>query len=110
MSAEAKDLIRRLLVADPRARLTATTVLEHPWVRDKEIAKAGVFELAGDGIARLAEQRVATRLLSCSVRTVSEAGSQRLVKRRSFSVPDMEAHKALMEKAAANVPPPQRQN
>eukprot|EP00299_Pterocystis_sp_00344_P012669 c6114_g1_i3.p1 GENE.c6114_g1_i3~~c6114_g1_i3.p1 ORF type:complete len:201 (+),score=52.24 c6114_g1_i3:524-1126(+) len=31
-SEAAKDLIRRLLVVDPRFRLTANEVLEHPWI------------------------------------------------------------------------------
>merc|ERR1712080_377945 len=31
-SAEVKDLITKLLVIDPSARLTASQVLEHPWL------------------------------------------------------------------------------
>ena len=30
---EAKNLIKALLVKDPKSRLTATQVLEHPWVK-----------------------------------------------------------------------------
>jgi len=32
ISADAKDLVRRLLRADPGSRLTASAVLEHPWI------------------------------------------------------------------------------
>lgn len=33
VSEDAKDLIRHLLVRDPRKRYSAQEVLEHPWVR-----------------------------------------------------------------------------
>ena len=33
ISASAKDLIKRLLHIDPKARLTAAEILQHPWVR-----------------------------------------------------------------------------
>lgn len=33
VSAAAKDLIRRLLVADPKKRLTAKEALEHPYLK-----------------------------------------------------------------------------
>merc|ERR1711974_581168 len=33
ISLEAKDLISKLLVKDPRKRLSAEQVLEHPWVK-----------------------------------------------------------------------------
>jgi len=33
VSAEAKDLISKLLVVDPEARLTMAAVLEHPWLK-----------------------------------------------------------------------------
>ena len=33
VSADAKDLVRKLLVVDPKKRLTATEVLGHSWIR-----------------------------------------------------------------------------
>lgn len=33
MSADAKDLIQKLLVVDPRKRLTALEALDHPWFK-----------------------------------------------------------------------------
>jgi hypothetical protein len=35
----AKDLVRRLLVVDPAARLTATQCLSHPWVTAGEVPR-----------------------------------------------------------------------
>lgn len=34
ISSSAKDFVRKLLVKDPRARLTAAQALSHPWVRE----------------------------------------------------------------------------
>nr|UXX22575.1 calmodulin-domain protein kinase 11 [Hevea brasiliensis] len=38
ISESAKDLVRRMLVRDPRKRITAHEVLCHPWVRDDGVA------------------------------------------------------------------------
>jgi MAP kinase interacting serine/threonine kinase len=37
ISAEAQDLVRRLLVRDPQKRYTADQVLAHPWIRMEEM-------------------------------------------------------------------------
>ncbi|KAI5066767.1 hypothetical protein GOP47_0017295 [Adiantum capillus-veneris] len=36
VSSSAKDFVRKLLVKNPRARLTASQALSHPWVREEE--------------------------------------------------------------------------
>ncbi|CEG69021.1 Putative CAMK/CAMK1 protein kinase [Rhizopus microsporus] len=36
ISAEAKNLIDRLLTFDPKDRITAEEALEHPWIMNKE--------------------------------------------------------------------------
>ena len=41
VSESAKDLVRRLLVADYRSRLSAGAVLRHPWVAQAAAAEAG---------------------------------------------------------------------
>ena len=61
VSAEAKDLIRRLLVVDHRTRLSAQAALAHPWIADGEISRQGSFRLQGDGIVRLNSHRELTR-------------------------------------------------
>ena len=70
VSDDAKDLVRRLLVADHRARLTATAVLSHPWVAQAAVIEGmapptselaslpeGSFKLQAEGLAKLAEHR-----------------------------------------------------
>ncbi|XP_044473259.1 calcium-dependent protein kinase 9-like [Mangifera indica] len=34
ISSSAKDLVRRMLTADPKKRITSAEVLEHPWIRE----------------------------------------------------------------------------
>ncbi|GAB2215579.1 hypothetical protein Droror1_Dr00019967 [Drosera rotundifolia] len=36
ISSSAKDLVRKMLTQDPKKRITAAEVLEHPWLRDGE--------------------------------------------------------------------------
>ena len=38
MSAEAKDLMLKLLEFKPEERLSATDALQHPWIRDRTVA------------------------------------------------------------------------
>ena len=64
---EAKDLIRKLLELDHRARLTADAALAHPWAQDPKFARSSSFRLQGDSsLARLAHNREATRKMGSS--------------------------------------------
>jgi len=38
ISDQAKDLVRKLLVKDPKKRLTATGVLSHPWIAGRDLS------------------------------------------------------------------------
>ncbi|PON99461.1 GPCR kinase [Trema orientale] len=42
VSSSAKDFVKKLLVKDPRARLTAAQALSHPWVREGGTASAEI--------------------------------------------------------------------
>lgn len=55
VSEPAKDFIRRLLVVDPRQRLTAAQALEHPWIvasrgamKEEEGARETGYDLSGN--------------------------------------------------------------
>jgi len=66
VSAEAKDLIRQLLVADERERLTAQQVLAHPWAREHSASHSGSFKLGPEDLAKLAGHRDVSRKLGAS--------------------------------------------
>lgn len=42
ISAEALDLLQKMLMADPRRRLSLTEIKDHPWVRDERVSQASV--------------------------------------------------------------------
>ncbi|KAJ8379413.1 hypothetical protein SKAU_G00001910 [Synaphobranchus kaupii] len=53
VSEQAKDLVKKLLVVDPKKRLTVEEALQHPWMQaSDEQMKATAFEVmypAGEG-------------------------------------------------------------
>lgn len=60
VSAEAQDLLRKLLVADPQGRLTVEGILAHPWYNTE--LPAGVLEMNNVMLEPVAVQvRVVTR-------------------------------------------------
>ncbi len=42
----AKDLISRLLVVDPKKRLTAEEMLKHPWIMGEKTPRKGLPEVS----------------------------------------------------------------
>ena len=68
ISADAKDIITRLLVVDPNKRMTMTELLEHTWVK----------EAAAKCRARMEEKAKAGSLLSVAANaTPQPAASER---------------------------------
>ena len=53
VSAEATDLIRKLLVVDPKVRLTASQALEHPFIKGKEQSTKPLHATLVEGITRV---------------------------------------------------------
>jgi len=56
VSDEAKDLIRKLLCVDPKARPTATEVLSHPWIQVTGAGQSRTNNLTGT-VARMRFQK-----------------------------------------------------
>ena len=54
MSEECKDLIRKLLVTDPKKRLTASQALKHEWFT-KNRATASTVEISDEVIRNLSD-------------------------------------------------------
>ncbi|KAK4492389.1 hypothetical protein RD792_003194 [Penstemon davidsonii] len=70
VSENAKDLIKKMLDPDPRRRLTAQQVLEHPWLQN--IKKAPNVSLGETVKARLKQFSVMNKLKKRALRVVAE--------------------------------------
>jgi len=69
ISAEAKDLVRKMMCVDATARLTCTQILEHPWVTaylDGQLSKEAMPQMQSN----LKETTIARRLLM-AVKTIT---------------------------------------
>ncbi|KAJ6743148.1 CALCIUM-DEPENDENT PROTEIN KINASE 2 [Salix viminalis] len=70
VSASAKDLIRRMLVRDPKKRLTAHEVLCHPWVRDDGVAPDKPLDPAV--LSRLKQFSAMNKIKKLALRIIAE--------------------------------------
>ncbi|KAI4330624.1 hypothetical protein MLD38_028897 [Melastoma candidum] len=73
LSAEAKDFVKRLLIKDPRKRMTASQALCHPWIRNYKEVKVPldilVFKLMKAYMRSSTLRRAALRALSKTLTT-----------------------------------------
>ncbi|KAK7278772.1 hypothetical protein RJT34_23808 [Clitoria ternatea] len=74
ISASAKDLIRRMLVRDPKKRLTAHEVLCHPWVRVGGVAPDKPIDSAV--LSRLKQFSAMNKLKKIAIRVIAESLSE----------------------------------
>ncbi|KAA8528082.1 hypothetical protein F0562_035049 [Nyssa sinensis] len=70
VSDNAKDLVRKMLEPDPKRRLTAVEVLEHPWIQNAK--KAPNVPLGETVKARLKQFSVMNKLKKKALRVVAE--------------------------------------
>ncbi|WOK91738.1 calcium-dependent protein kinase 17 [Canna indica] len=74
ISDSAKDLIRRILVRDPKRRLTAHEVLCHPWVRVDGVAPDKPLDFAV--LTRLKQFSAMNKLKKMAIRVIAESLSE----------------------------------
>ncbi|KAF8396347.1 hypothetical protein HHK36_017964 [Tetracentron sinense] len=74
ISESAKDLVRRMLVRDPRRRLTAHEVLCHPWVQVDGVAPDK--PLASAVLSRLKQFSAMNKLKKMALRVIAETLSE----------------------------------
>lgn len=74
ISEEAKDLVRKMLVRDPRKRLTAHEVLCHPWVQVDGVAPDKPLDSAV--LSRLKQFRAMNKLKKMAVRVIADCLSE----------------------------------
>ncbi|KAG6765038.1 hypothetical protein NC652_020122 [Populus alba x Populus x berolinensis] len=70
ISESAKDLVRRMLVRDPRRRLTAHEVLCHPWVQEDGVAPDKPLDSAV--LSRLKQFSAMNKLKKMALRIIAE--------------------------------------
>ncbi|CAA3030638.1 calcium-dependent kinase 1-like [Olea europaea subsp. europaea] len=74
ISESAKDLVRRMLVQDPRQRLTAHEVLCHPWVQVDGVAPDRPLDSAV--LSRMKQFSAMNRLKKMALRVIAESLSE----------------------------------
>ncbi|KAJ1389565.1 Serine/threonine-protein kinase, active site [Sesbania bispinosa] len=70
ISTSAKDLIRKMLIQDPKKRITATQVLEHPWL--KEGGNAPDKPIDSAVLSRMKQFRAMNKLKKLALKVIAE--------------------------------------
>nr|AAD17800.1 Ca2+-dependent protein kinase [Mesembryanthemum crystallinum] len=65
----AKDLVRKMLTQDPKKRITAAQVLEHPWLRDGEASDKPIDSAV---LLRMKQFRVMNKLKKLALKVIAE--------------------------------------
>uniref|UniRef100_A0A2P2JIL3 non-specific serine/threonine protein kinase n=2 Tax=Rhizophora mucronata TaxID=61149 RepID=A0A2P2JIL3_RHIMU len=111
ISESAKDLVRKMLVRDPRRRITAHEVLCHPWVQKDGVAPDKPLDSAV--LSRLKQFSAMNKLKKMALRVIAESLSEEEIAglRQMFKMIDtdnsgqitFEELKAGLEKVGANL-------
>ncbi|GAA0185541.1 non-receptor serine/threonine protein kinase [Lithospermum erythrorhizon] len=78
ISAGAKDLIKKMLVMDPRKRITAAEALEHPWL--KEGGEASDKPIDSAVLIRMKQFRAMNKLKKLALKVIAENLSEEEIK------------------------------
>ncbi|KAK6939303.1 Protein kinase domain [Dillenia turbinata] len=78
ISAAAKDLIRKMLTMDPKKRITAAQVLDHPWI--KEDGEASNKPIDSAVLSRMKQFRAMNKLKKLALKVIAENLSEEEIK------------------------------
>nr|UEN74727.1 calcium-dependent protein kinase [Silybum marianum] len=70
ISSSAKDLVKKMLKADPKERLTAVEVLNHPWMREDGDASDKPIDIAV--LTRMKQFRAMNKLKKVALKVIAE--------------------------------------
>lgn len=70
ISNSAKDLVKKMLQADPKSRLTASEVLNHPWMREDGDASDKPLDIAV--LSRMKQFRAMNKLKKLALKVIAE--------------------------------------
>ncbi|XP_021758927.1 calcium-dependent protein kinase 9-like isoform X2 [Chenopodium quinoa] len=65
----AKDLVKKMLTSDPKKRITAAQVLDHPWLKDGEASDKPIDSAV---LSRLKQFRVMNKLKQLALKVIAE--------------------------------------
>ncbi|XP_024357118.1 calcium-dependent protein kinase 26 isoform X2 [Physcomitrium patens] len=90
ISKDAKDLIRKILNPDVKARLTASEVLAHPWVREKGVASTKPMDSSVQN--RLKRFAAMNKMKKLAVRVIAQSMSEEEIAglRNIFKIMDVD--------------------
>ncbi|KAK6932309.1 EF-hand domain [Dillenia turbinata] len=69
ISSSAKDLVRRMLTQDPKKRITAAQVLEHPWIKNGEAPDRPMDSAV---LSRMKQFRAMNKLKKLALKVIAE--------------------------------------
>ncbi|XP_058222485.1 calcium-dependent protein kinase 1 isoform X1 [Rhododendron vialii] len=70
ISSSAKDLVKKMLQSDPKERLSATEVLNHPWIREDGDASDKPIDIAV--LSRMKQFRAMNKLKKVALKVIAE--------------------------------------
>ncbi|KAL3508485.1 hypothetical protein ACH5RR_027886 [Cinchona calisaya] len=70
ISSSAKDLVRKMLTQDPKKRITATQVLEHPWMKAGEASDKPIDSAV---LSRMKQFRAMNKLKKLALKVIAES-------------------------------------
>ncbi|KAL0012349.1 hypothetical protein SO802_007457 [Lithocarpus litseifolius] len=77
ISESAKDLIRKMLTKDPKKRITAAEVLEHPWIKG---GQASDKPIDGAVLLRMKQFRAMNKLKKLALKVIAQSLSEEEIK------------------------------
>ncbi|XVF40746.1 hypothetical protein PTKIN_Ptkin01aG0140000 [Pterospermum kingtungense] len=92
ISESAKDLVRKMLTMDPKKRLTAAQVLEHPWMR--EGGEASDKPIYSAVLSRLKQFRAMNKLKKLALKVIAESLSEEDIKGLKTMFTNMDTDKS----------------
>ncbi|CAL0310855.1 unnamed protein product [Lupinus luteus] len=73
ISDSAKDLVRKMLIQDPKKRITSTQVLEHPWIKDGNASDKPIDSAV---FSRMKQFRAMNKLKKLALKVIAENMSE----------------------------------
>ncbi|KAL3503511.1 hypothetical protein ACH5RR_037960 [Cinchona calisaya] len=70
ISSSAKDLVRKMLTQDPKKRITAAQVLDHPWMREGEASDKPIDSAV---LSRMKQFRAMNKLKKLALKVIAES-------------------------------------